>query len=61
MNIKKSSEGNLSTTYQYCICQFTAYEGAKGGEFYTLESIVKTIVAILRLFENCRVYDEAVA
>ena len=29
----------------------------KGGEFYTPESIVKTIVAILKPYENCRVYD----
>ena len=36
----------LGTTYQYCIKQFAAYEGVKGGEFYTPESIVKTIVAI---------------
>ena len=47
----------LGTTYQYCIKQFAAYEGVKGGEFYTPESIVKTIVAILQPFENCRVYD----
>lgn len=50
----------LGTTYQYCIKQFAAYEGVKGGEFYTPESIVKTIVAILQPFENCRVYDKAV-
>jgi len=47
----------LGKTYQYCIQQFAAYEGVKGGEFYTPESIVKTIVAILKPFENCRVYD----
>lgn len=47
----------LGTTYQYCIKQFAAYEGVKGGEFYTPESIVKTIVAILQPFENCRVYE----
>ena len=47
----------LGRTYEYCIKQFAAYEGVKGGEFYTPESIVKTIVAILRPFKNCRVYD----
>ncbi|MCB5621314.1 SAM-dependent methyltransferase, partial [[Ruminococcus] gnavus] len=36
---------------------FAAYEGVKGGEFYTPSSIVKTIVAILKPFANCRVYD----
>ncbi|MBQ1658950.1 MAG: SAM-dependent DNA methyltransferase [Clostridia bacterium] len=57
MDIENSSADILGTTYQYCIRQFAAYEGVKGGEFYTPESIVKTIVAILRPFENCRVYD----
>ena len=37
--------------------EFAAYEGVKGGEFYTPASIVKTIVAILKPFKNCRVYD----
>lgn len=47
----------LGRTYEYCIAQFAAYEGVKGGEFYTPASIVKTIVAILKPFNNCRVYD----
>lgn len=47
----------LGRTYEYCIAQFAAYEGTKGGEFYTPSSIVKTIVEILKPFENCRVYD----
>lgn len=47
----------LGRTYEYCIAQFAAYEGTKGGEFYTPSSIVKTIVAILKPFDNCRVYD----
>ncbi len=47
----------LGRTYEYCIQQFAAYEGVKGGEFYTPASIVKTIVAILRPYSNCRVYD----
>ena len=46
----------LGRTYEYCIAQFAAYEGVKGGEFYTPASIVKTIVAILKPF-NGRVYD----
>ena len=51
----------LGRTYEYCIAQFATYEGVKVGEFYTPSSIVKTIVAILKPFDNCRVYDEAVA
>lgn len=57
MDMSDASRDILGTTYQYCIKQFAAYEGVKGGEFYTPESIVKTIVAILQPFENCRVYD----
>ena len=47
----------LGRTYEYCIAQFAAYEGTKGGEFYTPSSIVRTIVEVLKPFENCRVYD----
>lgn len=49
----------LGRTYEYCIAQFAAYEGTKGGEFYTPSSIVKTIVEILKPYDNCRVYDPA--
>lgn len=60
-NINMFEQGNdkdlLGRTYEYCISQFAAYEGVKGGEFYTPSSIVKTIVAILKPFEDCRVYD----
>lgn len=55
-----NTEGNkdlLGRTYEYCIAQFAAYEGVKGGEFYTPSSIVKTIVEILKPFKNCRIYD----
>ena len=53
----EESKDLLGRTYEYCIAQFAAYEGVKGGEFYTPASIVKTIVAVLRPFSNCRVYD----
>lgn len=47
----------LGRTYEYCIAQFAAYEGVKGGEFYTPASVVRTIVEVLKPFDNCRVYD----
>ena len=47
----------LGRTYEYCIAQFAAYEGTKGGEFYTPSSIVRTIVEVLKPFDDCRVYD----
>lgn len=53
----ENSKDLLGRTYEYCIQQFAAYEGVKGGEFYTPSSVVKTIVEILKPFENCRVYD----
>ncbi len=57
MSDTEENKDLLGRTYEYCIAQFAAYEGVKGGEFYTPSSIVKTIVAILKPFKNCRVYD----
>ena len=57
MDETEESKDLLGRTYEYCIAQFAAYEGVKGGEFYTPASVVKTIVAVLRPFSNCRVYD----
>ena len=57
MDATEESKDLLGRTYEYCIAQFAAYEGVKGGEFYTPASIVKTIVEILKPFNNCRVYD----
>lgn len=57
MGDTEESKDLLGRTYEYCIAQFAAHEGVKGGEFYTPASIVKTIVAILKPFDNCRVYD----
>lgn len=45
MGDTEESKDLLGRTYEYCIQQFAAYEGVKGGEFYTPASIVKTIVA----------------
>ena len=61
MNMDDTEENKdiLGRTYEYCIAQFAEKEGAGGGEFYTPSSIVKTLVSILRPFENCRVYDPA--
>ena len=57
MDDTDESKDLLGRTYEYCIAQFAAYEGVKGGEFYTPASVVKTIVGVLRPFSNCRVYD----
>ena len=57
MDDTDESKDLLGRTYEYCIAQFAAYKGTKSGEFYTPSSIVKTIVAILKPFDNCRVYD----
>lgn len=59
MNMEDSegSQDLLGRTYEYCIAQFAEKEGAGGGEFYTPSSVVRTLVEILRPFNNCRVYD----
>ncbi len=57
MDDTEESKDILGRTYEYCIAQFAAYEGVKGGEFYTPASIVKTMVEILKPYDNCRVYD----
>lgn len=57
MDDMESSKDLLGRAYEYCIMMFAEKEGVGGGEFYTPSSIVKTIVAILKPFENCRVYD----
>jgi len=57
MDDTEESKDILGRTYEYCIANFAEYEGVKGGEFYTPSSIVKTIVSILKPYDNCRVYD----
>ena len=57
MSDTEVSEDLLGRTYEYCIAQFAEKEGTGGGEFYTPSSVVKTLVEILKPFENCRVYD----
>ena len=57
MSDTENSEDLLGRTYEYCIAQFAAKEGAGGGEFYTPSSVVRTLVEILKPFDNCRVYD----
>lgn len=57
MSDTQESEDLLGRTYEYCIAQFAEKEGVGGGEFYTPSSIVKTLVSVLRPFENCRIYD----
>ncbi len=57
MGNTENNKDLLGRTYEYCIAQFAAHEGVKGGEFYTPSSIVKTIVKILKPFSNSRVYD----
>jgi type I restriction enzyme M protein len=48
----------LGRVYEYFLGQFADAEGKKGGEFYTPESIVKTLVYMLRPYKG-RVYDPA--
>ena len=47
----------LGRTYEYCIQQFAEYEGKKGGEYYTPQCIVQTLVEVLRPEAGKRIYD----
>jgi type I restriction enzyme M protein len=59
-NIKTKVHGEskdiLGRTYEYCLGQFAAKSGKKGGEFYTPACVVKTLVEVLQPFKG-RVYD----
>ena len=57
MDDSEESQDLLGRTYEYCIAQFAAYEGKSGGQFYTPSCVVRTLVEVLKPFENCRVYD----
>lgn len=43
----KSAEGVLGKVYEYFIGEFASSEGKRGGEYFTPESIAKTLVAML--------------
>jgi type I restriction enzyme M protein len=48
----------LGRVYEYFLSQFASAEGKKGGEFYTPQSVVRVLVAILapykgRIFDPC--------
>ena len=47
----------LGRTYEYCVREFAAYEGKKGGEFYTPASIVRTLVNVIKPEPGKRIYD----
>ena len=53
---ENDSQDVLGRVYEYFLGQFASAEGKKGGQFYTPESIVKTLVYMLRPFKG-RVYD----
>ena len=61
MNMEETEHNRdiLGRTYEYCLAKFAEKEGKGGGEFYTPSSIVNTLVAILKPFNNCRIYDPA--
>ena len=57
MDGSEEDQDLLGRTYEYCIAQFAAKEGKGGGEFYTPGCVVRTLVEVLKPFENCRIYD----
>lgn len=57
MNDIAKDKDILGRTYEYCVREFAAYEGKKGGEFYTPASIVRTLVNVLKPEPGKRIYD----
>jgi type I restriction enzyme M protein len=55
---KQKSKDVLGRVYEYFLSQFASAEGKKGGEFYTPQSVVRVLVAMLapykgRIFDPC--------
>ncbi|MGA2505493.1 MAG: class I SAM-dependent DNA methyltransferase [Anaerolineales bacterium] len=55
---EQKSKDVLGRVYEYFLSQFASAEGKKGGEFYTPQSVVKVLVAMLapykgRIFDPC--------
>ena len=57
MDGSEEDQDLLGRTYEYCIAQFAAKEGKGGGEFYTPGCVVRTLVEVLKPFENCCIYE----
>lgn len=56
-NENLESKDILGNAYEYLIKQFADQGGTKGGEFYTPEQVVKTLVGIVKPKEGEAVYD----
>jgi type I restriction enzyme M protein len=58
VDARHTSRDLLGQVYEYFLGQFASAEGKKGGQFYTPESVVRTLVEMLEPFKG-RVYDPA--
>ncbi|MEW8957439.1 type I restriction-modification system subunit M [Clostridium sp.] len=56
-NYNLESKDILGNAYEYLIKQFADQGGTKGGEFYTPEQVVKTLVGIVKPKEGESIYD----
>lgn len=54
---RRSGGDLLGFVFEYFLGQFADAEGKKGGQFYTPQSIVKTLVIVLAPEPEKRVYD----
>jgi type I restriction enzyme M protein len=50
------AQDTLGRVYEYFLARFASAEGKGGGEFYTPESVVRTLVELIEPYEG-RVYD----
>lgn len=56
-NYNLENKDVLGNAYEYLIKQFADQGGTKGGEFYTPEQVVKTLVSIVKPKEGESIYD----
>lgn len=56
IQMRKDGEDTFGRVYEYFLGEFARAEGKKGGQFFTPQSVVKTLVAMLEPYKG-RIYD----
>ena len=57
MDAAGSDQDLPGRVYEYCIARFAGKEGSRGGEYYTPESIVRTLISVMKPRSGCSIYD----
>jgi type I restriction enzyme M protein len=56
IKMRQDGEDTFGRVYEYFLGEFARAEGKKGGQFFTPQSVVKTLVAMLEPYKG-RIYD----